>query len=94
MSSIPILIANVKAVLNGQRGAYLQPNWSHGRNDSGLFTTYNYEGTYEEILALEAFFEDNNWTWTTTGLAAGRAKRVAITQTVMGCAAFARAETN
>jgi hypothetical protein len=74
MPDIPIIVANVKAILNGQRGSYLQPNWVQGRNDSGAFQSFNYEGTAEEVSAVAVIFDQANWTWTLTGLPAGRAK--------------------
>lgn len=73
MPVIPIVTA-VAARLNGQAGAYLQANWSYGRNDSGPFQSFNYEGTAAEVEALGPLFDAAGWTWTVTGLNASRAK--------------------
>ena len=74
MPDIPIIVANVKAILNGTKGSYLQPGWVQGRNDSGQFQSFFYEGTAEEVSAVAVIFDHVNWTWTLTGIAAGRAK--------------------
>jgi hypothetical protein len=61
------------SIIIGQKGAFLQPV-QFGRDDSGRFQRYMYEGTTREVLQAAYAFDLGGWVYTFTELHGGRSR--------------------
>lgn len=60
-------------VIIGQKGAFAQPV-QFGRDDSGSFQRYSFEGTTREVLQVAESLDLGGWVYTFTELHGGRSK--------------------